>query len=119
MKICKAKKLYGHKTEGNGYRDSGANANQTYILEKNCENLMRVVNERTRQNFKETRLERRLNRKLPITEANTGKERTGKINMKTFSSLVFYFYVGFIWKGLKCIYFVTYFQTSLTYLLGK
>jgi hypothetical protein len=90
-------------------------------LEKNCENLMRVVNERTRQNFKESRLEKRLNRKLPKNRgADTDKEgRTGKINKKQCSSLVFYFYVGFIRKGLKCIHFVTYFQTSLSYLLGK
>jgi hypothetical protein len=38
------------------------------VLEKNCENLMRL-NERTRQNFKESRLEKRLNRKFPKTEA--------------------------------------------------
>ncbi len=76
LKFYKAKKLYGHKTEGNGYRDSGANANQTHRLKKNCENLMRL-NERMRQNFKETRLERRLNRKLPKTEAQiqTKKEQ--------------------------------------------
>ena len=79
LKFYKAKKLYGHKTEGNGYRDSGANANQTHRLKKNCENLMRL-NERTRYNCKETRLERRLNRQFPKTEAQiqTKKEEQGR-----------------------------------------